>query len=170
MQPHLGADPFGHEVYGMLHLSAALACTVQGDHGGAREHGAEAAKVASRLGDNPGAFELFGPANVDVWRASFAVEAGNAGEALAYADAIQPRQLASGNRRAALMLEKARACAMLGRDADAVRELRQAERLSPAQVHHHPLIRELVSGMLSRARREAGGRDLRGLAWRMNLI
>ena len=68
------------------------------------------------------------------------------------------------------MLEKARACAMLGRYAGAARELRQAERLSPAQVHHHPLIRELVSDMLSRARREAGGRDLRGLAWRMNLI
>jgi transcriptional regulator with XRE-family HTH domain len=170
VQPHLGDDPFGHEVYGMLHLSSALACAVQGDHDGARAHGAEAAGAAARLGDQPGAFELFGPANVDVWRASFAVEAGNAAEALAYADGIQPRQLASGNRRAALMLEKARACVMLGRYPAAVRELRQAERLSPAQVHHHPLIRELVSDMLSRARREAGSRDLRGLAWRMNLI
>ena len=47
------------------------------------------------------------------------------------------------------MMEKARACAMLGRDADAVRELRQAERLSPAQVHHHPLIREMVTGTCS---------------------
>jgi hypothetical protein len=28
----------------------------------------------------------------------------------------------------------------------------------------------MVTGMLSRARREAGGRDLRGFAWRMNLI
>jgi len=32
------------------------------------------------------------------------------------------------------------------------------------------LIRELVTDLLNRARREAGGRDLRGLAWRMNLI
>ena len=46
--------------------------------------------------------------------------------------------------------------AMLGKDGAAVREVRQAERPSPAQVHHHPLIRELVSDMLSRARREAG--------------
>ena len=170
MQPYLGDDPFGHEVYGMLHLSSALACAVQGDHDGAREHGAEAAKVASDLGDRAEAFELFGPANVNVWRASFAVEAGNAAEALAYADAVVPLHLASGNRRAALMMEKARAYAMLGRDADAVRELRQAERLSPAQVHNYPLIRELITEMLSRARREAIGRDLRGLAWRMNLI
>ena len=59
---------------------------------------------------------------------------------------------------------------MLSKDAHAVRELRQAERLSPAQTRHHPLIRELVTDMLTRARRESGGRDLRGLAWRMNLI
>jgi hypothetical protein len=95
---------------------------------------------------------------VDVWRASFAVEAGTAAEALTYAEAVEPRQLASSNRRAALKLEKARAFAMLGQDADAVREMRQAERLSPAQVRHHPLIRELITDMLSRARREAGGR------------
>jgi transcriptional regulator with XRE-family HTH domain len=170
LQAHIGDDPFAHEVYGMLHLSAALACAVQDDHDGARAHGAEAAEAAARLGERPDAFELFGPANVDVWRASFAVEAGNAEEALTYADAIEPRELASGNRRAALRLEKARAYAMLGRDAEAVGEIRRAERLSPAQVHHHPLIRELVTDMLSRARREAAGRDLRGVAWRMNII
>src|SRR6266566_263399 len=170
LQPYLGDDSFAHQVYGMLHLSAGLACAVQGDHSGARSHGTEAAQVALPLGDRPDAFELFGPANVSVWRASLAVEAGNAEEALAHADNVEPRVLASGNRRAALRLEKARAYAMLGKDTDAVREMRQAERLSPAQIHHHPLIRELVSDMLARARREAGGRDLRGLAWRMNLI
>ena len=170
LQPHIGDNQFAHDVYGMLHLSAALACAVQGDHDGAAEHGAEAAGVAGRLGDRPDAFELFGPSNVAVWRASFAVEAGNAEEALTYADMVEPRRLASNNRRAALRLEKARAYAMLGKDADAVQEMRQAERLSPAQTHHHPLIRELVTDMLVRARREAGGRDLRGLAWRMNLI
>ncbi len=169
LEPHIGDDPFAHEVYGMLRLSAALACAVQGDHGGARTHSAEAARVAGPLGDRPDAFEVFGPANVGVWRTCLAVEAGNAEEALAHADAVQPSQLASNNRRAALHLEKARACAMLGKDADAVLELRQAEHLSPAQTRYHPLIRELVTDMLTRARREAGGRDLRGLAWRMNL-
>ena len=170
LQPHVGDDRFASEVYGMLHLSAALACAVQGDHGGAGAHGGEAAEIAGRLGDRPDAFELFGPSNVGVWRVSFAVEAGNAEDALAYADTVDPRQLASGNRRAALGLEKARACAMLGKDAEAVREMRQAERLSPVQTRQNPLIRELVTDMLTRARREAGGRDLRGLAWRMGLV
>jgi transcriptional regulator with XRE-family HTH domain len=170
LQPHTAGSRFAREVYGMLHLSAALACAVQGDHGGAGAHGAEAAEVAARLGERPDSFELFGPANAGVWRASLAVEAGNAEEALACASSVEPRELASGNRRAALRLEKARAYAMLGRDTDAVREMRQAERLSPAQVHHHPLIRELVRGMLSRSHRGTAGRDLRGLAWRMNII
>jgi transcriptional regulator with XRE-family HTH domain len=169
-EPHIGDDPFAHQAYGMLRLSAALACAIQDDHRGAAEQAAEAAMLAGRDGEQPAAWELFGPANVGVWRTSLAVEAGEAEAALTYADQVEPRDLASHNRRAGLRLEKARAYAMLGKDADAVREMRQAERISPAQTRNNPLIRELVKDMLSRARREAGGRDLRGIAWRMNLI
>lgn len=164
-EPHIGDDPFAHQVYGMLRLSSALACQVDGDHGAARDHAEEAARIAGPLGDDPGAFEVFGPANVGVWRTSLAVEAGEPGKALDHAARVEPRALASGNRRAALCIEKARAHAMLGHDGGAVRELRAAERLSPQQVHRAPLIRELVRDLLDRA----GGRDLRGLAWRMNL-
>ena len=169
-EPYAGDDRMSREVYGMLRLSAALACAVNGDHQGAEEHGTEAARIAEPLGDRPEAFELFGPANVGVWRTSLTVEAGNAEGALAHAAKVEPRMLASGNRRAALRLEKARAKAMLGDDGDAITELRAAERLSPAQVRNNPLVREMVARMLDSARREAGGRDLRGLAWRMGLV
>lgn len=169
-EPHIGDDLFAHQVYGMLRLSAALACAVQNDHDGAAEHAAEAAALAVRDGEQPGAWELFGPANVGVWRTGLAVEAGQAEAALTYADQVEPRDLASHNRRAGLRLEKARAYAMLGKAPEAVQELRQAERISPAQTRNNPLIRELVRDLLSRARREKGERDLRGLAWRMNLI
>lgn len=166
VERHIGHGRFAREVYGMLRLSAALACEVDGDHGGARQNAAEAARMAAPIGDSPDAWELFGPANVGVWRTSLAVEAGEPGEALTYADQVNPRALASGNRRAALHIERARAHAMLGHDAQAVRELRQAERLSPQQVHNHPLVRELIADLLT----HAPGRDLRGLAWRMNLV
>ncbi len=169
LEPHIGDDTFAHDVLGMLHLSSALACAVQGDHAGAEAHGAEAARLAEPLGDRPDAWEMFGPSNVGIWRTSLAVEAGNAEEALTYANGVDPRNLVSRNRHAALVLEKARALALMKQDAAAVRELRHAERLSAAQVHHHPLIRELVSDMLERARRQAGGRDLQGLAWRMGI-
>jgi hypothetical protein len=73
-EPQIGDDTFSREIYGMLRLSAALACAVEGDHQGAADHGAEAARIAKPLGDRPDAFELFEPANVpattsDRWRA-----------------------------------------------------------------------------------------------------
>lgn len=170
LEPHIGDDALAHQVYGMLRLTAALACSVQGNHAGAADHVAEAARIAAPLGDRPAAFGRFGPANVGVWRTSLLVEAGNAGEALACADQARPAMLASNLRRAGLEIERARAHAMLGRDAEAIASLRQAERLSPVMVPHNAMARELVADMLTRARREAGGRDLRGLAWRMNLI
>jgi transcriptional regulator with XRE-family HTH domain len=169
IEPVVDGNPFAHQVHGMLRLSAALACAVQGDHAGAAEQGAEAARIAAPMADDPGAYELFGPSNVGVWRASLAVEAGNAEAALRFADKVRPRALASGNRRAALKIERARALAMLGRrdaDGEAITELRLAERMSPAQVHGSPLLREMVRDLLDRA----AGRDLRGLAWRMGVI
>lgn len=166
IEPHIGDNLFGRQVYGMLRLTSALACAIDGDHRGAADHAAEAARLADPLGDDPGAFELYGPANVGVWRTSLAVEAGEPADALTFAEAVNPRALSSNNRRAALLMEKARAHTMLGHDAEAVHELRRAERLSPQQVRNDRLIREAVREMLERA----GGRDLRGLAWRMNLI
>lgn len=169
LEPVIGDDRFGREVYGMVRLSAALATAVQGDHQGAADQAAEAAKVAQPLGDRPDAWEVFGVANTGVWRTSLAVEAGNAEQAMEFASRVEPHALASGNRRAALGMERARALVMLGRPGDAVSELYRAERLSPAQVRNSPLIRELVVQLLDRARREAGGRELRGLAWRMGV-
>ena len=77
------------------------------------------------------------------------------------------RARSSANRRAALRMEKARALSMLGpgHDGEAVAELRAAERLSPAQVHNHPMIRDQVAHML----RRASGSELQGLAWRMGV-
>jgi transcriptional regulator with XRE-family HTH domain len=170
MEPLAGTSQMGREVYGMLRLSAALACSVQGDHAGAAEQGAEAARVASGMEDRADAFELFGPANCGVWLTSLQVEAGNAEKALAHAATVNPGMLASNNRRGALKVEKARAHAMLNQPQLAIAELRAAERLSSAQVLGAPLVRELVGFMLVKARREAGGRELRGLAWRMGIL
>jgi tetratricopeptide (TPR) repeat protein len=169
-EQHAGQSRMAREVYGMLRLSAALACAVDGNHEAAEEHGAEAARIAEPLGDRADAWELFGVSNAGVWRTSMAVEAGNAERALEYADRVRPQSLASNNRRGALALEKGRAHAMRGDTGKAVAAFRAAERLSPAQVRNSPLLRELIGHMLNVARREAGGRELRGLAWRMGLI
>ena len=44
-----------------------------------------------------------------------------------------------------------------------------AERLAPRWTYHDVLVRETVAGLLRQGRRDAGGRELRGLAWRMGL-
>jgi hypothetical protein len=50
-----------------------------------------------------------------------------------------------------------------------VRVLLHAERLAPQRVRHEVLVREAVAGLWRQARRDAGDRELRGLAWRMGI-
>lgn len=167
LEPHIGDDPFAHQVHGMLRLSAALANQVTGDHDEARRQAAEAADLAARFEtpDDPNAWELFGVSNVGVWRTMLAVEAGDAGEAMRISDQVNTSALASKNRKAALAMDRFRALHQLGRDKLAGRELQKAEKLSPAQVRYSPMVREAVRDM-------ATVRDpiLRGVAWRMGVI
>lgn len=167
LEPHIGDDPFAHQVHGMLRLSAALANQVSGDHDEAKRQAEEAADLAARFEtpDDPQAWELFGVSNVGVWRTMLAVESGDAGEALRISDQVNTNALASKNRKAALAMDRFRALHMLGRDKLAGRELQKAERLSPAQVRHSPMVREAVRDM-------ATVKDpvLRGVAWRMGVI
>ncbi|MEU6712360.1 XRE family transcriptional regulator [Nonomuraea sp. NPDC046802] len=166
VEPHIGDDRQAQEIYGMLRLSAALACQIRGDHGGADDCAKEAERIAARTGEHMDAWQWFGPANVGVWRTALAVEAGEPARALDYAARVVPEALPSQIRRASLRIEKARAYAMLDQSRQASIELRQAERQDAPRTHSDPFARELVADLLPKP----GGRDLRGLAWRMNLI
>lgn len=170
LEPHLDGDRTAWQVYGMLNLSAALACEVGKNPAGARDHVGEAAQAADRLGEDEQAWQWFGPANVKSWQVTFAVEAGEPERALELAADANRREAAlTKSRRAGVAIESAKAHAMLRHDAQAVQLLRRAERLVPAQVHRNAIVRDLVAHMQARARREAGGRELRGLAWRMGI-
>jgi transcriptional regulator with XRE-family HTH domain len=169
----VAADARAQEVYGMLRLTAALAAQVRGDAAESAAQAAEAARVAQVHGERPdawAAWEYFGPANVRVWRTTLAVEAGEPARALEFAAAADMRALPPG-RQAALLLDSARAHHQLGRahHRQAVAALRQAEQLAPVRMRASPWARELVEVMLGRSRREAGGRELRALAYRMGL-
>ncbi len=56
-----------------------------------------------------------------------------------------------------------------GKQREAVKALRTAERLAPQMVRANPMVRDTVATMLNRARAQAGDRDLRGLAYRMGI-
>jgi len=158
------------QVYGMLHLSAALASAVTGQVDRACGHVAEAAETASRTGDGTFAGLYFGPRNVGVWRVALAIELGEPGRVPELARAVDVAAIPSAGRQATFYGDVGRGLASIrGREAQAVEALRRAERLAPQRVRTSPFVRETVTDLMRRARRDAGGRELRGLAYRMGL-
>jgi hypothetical protein len=47
--------------------------------------------------------------------------------------------------------------------------LRRAELISPHRIQHGPVVREVLAELLARSRRDATGRELRGMAYRAGL-
>jgi hypothetical protein len=52
---------------------------------------------------------------------------------------------------------------------EAIAALRTAEHLAPQRVRANPFVRETVTDLLRRPRRDAVGRELRGMAYRMGI-
>ncbi|MFL6147661.1 MAG: helix-turn-helix domain-containing protein [Pseudonocardiaceae bacterium] len=165
------ATPDGQQLAGMLAFTSSLVAAAQ-------RHDAEvsaplelAADLAQRTGEGNAYWFGFGPTNVGVWRMVVALEAGDHAQAAAIAEQLDPQRIPSPQRRAAYWADYGRALARLrGRREDATRALRRAELISPARVHRHPFVRETLAELLSRARRDAAGRELRGIAFRAGLL
>jgi transcriptional regulator with XRE-family HTH domain len=165
--PRTSSD--GLQVFGMLRLTQALAATTTGV-GDPHAALAEAREVAEHTGQGTAFWFMFGPANVAQWTMDITLERGDPAAAVAVAEALDPRDILVGSRRAAYWIHYGVALAQLrGRDLDALAALRQAERLAPDRVYNSPRVRDLIVTMLHRARRTAGSRDLRGLAHRIGV-
>ncbi|MDQ3761566.1 MAG: hypothetical protein M3460_07645 [Actinomycetota bacterium] len=101
---------------------------------------------------------------------TIALEAGDHAQAVAVAERLDPRRIPSPQRRAAYWADYGRALAkMRGRRDDAVWALRRAELISPARVHRHPFTRQVLAELITHSRRDAVGRELRGMAYRAGL-
>lgn len=159
----------GLEVFGMLRLTQALTATTTGagDPGAALS---EAREVATHTGQGIAFWFMFGPANVAQWEMDMALERGEPDAAVATAETLDPRGILVDSRRAAYWIHYGIALAqMRGRDPDAIAALRNAEHLAPDRVHNSPRVRDLIVVMLQRTRRNAGSRDLRGMAHRIGV-
>ena len=157
---------------GMLHLSAAKAAGAQADHDTAATHLTEASALAARLGSEVGSWAhlWFGPTNVGIWKTSIALERSEPGQALHAAKTVHPELLPSLSRQAQFWVEVGRALAVEKKTREqAVRVLLRAEQLAPQFLRNNPPVRETVTGLLRQTRRDAGGRELRGLAWRLGV-
>ncbi|WP_158887920.1 helix-turn-helix domain-containing protein [Amycolatopsis anabasis] len=160
----------GLVVTGMLTLTSSLLAAARGDDGARLAPLDEAAALAERV-EGPEPWFGFGPSNVGLWRLSVALESGDHSGAARIAERdVNPDELPSDFRRAAYWVNYGRALAKLPKRRDkAVVALRKAEQISPARVHRNPLARETLADLLARAKRDAVGRELRGMAHRSGL-
>jgi len=160
------------QAYGMLHLSAALAASAQAESATAATHLQEASALAARMDTEVGTWAhlWFGPTNVGIWKTSLALEIGEHGQALEAAKTVHPELLPGGVRQAEFWAEVGRALVATKKTREkGVRVLLHAEQLAPQLIRTDVFVRETVADLLRQARRDAGGRELRGLAWRMGV-
>ncbi|MGI8311425.1 helix-turn-helix domain-containing protein [Saccharopolyspora hattusasensis] len=159
------------ETRGMAHLTAALAKAAQGDADTAQMHLTEARELAELIEADvsPWMQTNFGRTNVGIWRVSIGLELGDGGKAMEIAQTVHPEGV-SQSRRAAYWIDYGRALlAERNTRHQGVAALLRAETLAPQKVRTNVFVREAVSGPLASAPRDAWGRDLRGLAWRLGL-
>lgn len=158
------------QLYGMHHLTSAFACAVLGDPDECRSHLDEATHLAERLGECDDFDLYFGPTNVGIWRTAIGVELGEAGKVAEYVSAINPAVIRSVGRRASMYADLGRGLSQeRGQERRALTAIRQAEELAPQWVPSDPVLRDIVTGLLDRAKAAAGGEELSGLAWRMGI-
>jgi transcriptional regulator with XRE-family HTH domain len=172
LELHVNDAP-GRHVLGMLNLTAALAAASVQRSDNALDRLNEAARIARHVPDTPMAnWQSFSTTNVNIWRVTVGVERGETGGRMlemaegVTLDSLEPRS----SRRADFCADVGRGLAREPRTrGQAIRWLRRAEEAAPQRIRNSAAVRESVSYLLNRARAEAGGRELRGMAARMGI-
>ncbi|MGW5644877.1 helix-turn-helix domain-containing protein [Saccharopolyspora sp. NPDC003752] len=158
------------QLAGSLTLASSLVSAArkdQAERSAALEHAAE---LADRTGETNLLGFGFGPSNVAVWRMQGALEVADHIEAAAIAESVNADALTVRARQAVYWREYGRALARLPKQRDAaVMMLRRAEQISPEHVHRHPFTCSTLAELVAKAKRDAVGRELRGMAYRADL-
>jgi tetratricopeptide (TPR) repeat protein len=152
-------------MWGALTLQRALIAAHLGDAAAAYGFLDRARPVAEQVGQGRNDYNTeFGPANLAPYEIAVAVELGDAGRALRAAGTVDASAL-SAERRARMLIDLARAHAQRRQVGEAVAALRQAEDLTPEQVHAHALVRQVVADLL--AMQNPPGAELAALSVRV---
>jgi transcriptional regulator with XRE-family HTH domain len=163
-------SPESMQLAGMLALCRSLVAAADkrpADVDAALDYADE---LAQRTGEGNAYWLGFGPTNVALWRMAAVLEAGDHERTVTIAERVNPRMHPNRSRQVAYWIDYGRALARLrGRHDDAVKALRRAEVLSPLHTLRNPFVREVLGELLVRSRRDAVGRELRGMAYRAGL-
>jgi transcriptional regulator with XRE-family HTH domain len=164
-------DPRARQAYGMLHLNAAMAAAALRKPDDAYAHLSEAQEML-RATEGSGDFAdmHFGPANWTTWRVAVGVELGEGPKVSEHADRSHVAELPAAERRGMFYGDLARGLAQDKTTREqAVATLRRAEEAAPQRIRTNPHMRELVTDLMRRAKREAVSRELHGMAYRMGI-
>jgi hypothetical protein len=138
---------------GALHLVAVVAEARRRDWWAARDRLSKHARPAARqAGEGNVMWTVFGPTNVRLHEVSIEMEAGEAGEALRMADAVNTGDLPSTERSFTFTLEVTRCYDLRREDAAVLLHLLELEQLAPEDLARVAMGRDLVLGLVRRAR------------------
>lgn len=169
LEPHVGDDPAALRMYGMTHLTTALWAARADQRDIAVMHLAEAEEVAGRLGEDGEWFDIvFGPNQVRIHRVGIAAQLGEGDRAPDLARAVDTAAVPAVHQ-AMLAANVGHGLGQARRGDDAVRALRQAERIAPQRMRTSQHVRSLVMALLGQRMRPASLRELRGLAYRVGI-
>ncbi len=112
---------------------------------------------------------VFGPVNVALHAMSLEMETGEAAQALRLADDIDASVLPSLERKTTFALEVARCYEQRRDDPGVLVHLTNAESTGPEDMRYNVMARELVQGLLKRAR-PTYAPQVRALAERVGLL
>jgi transcriptional regulator with XRE-family HTH domain len=170
LQPALDRDLGSASLFGALWLVAAVAAARTGDAWTARERLRQHARPTAALtGESNVLWTVFGPLNIGQHAVSVEMETGEASEALRLADDIDVSRSPSIERRVTLALDLARCYDQRHDDAGVLLYLQSAEQESSEDLRYNLLARELVRGLLRRARPSLAPK-VRDLAGRIELV
>lgn len=155
---------------GALWLVSAVAAVRNNDPWTARDRLRENALPAARAtGDANVMWTVFGPTNVALHAVSVEMEMGEASEALRLADDIDVSRTPSLERKTTFALEVARCYEQRRDDPGVFLHLVNAEATGPEDMRYNTLARDLVQGLLKRAR-PTYAPQVRALAERIDLL
>jgi transcriptional regulator with XRE-family HTH domain len=154
----LQQDGSGEELralHGHVLLQAAMAAAVSGDDATVAALIGEARDLTRFVSGGTNHYRLaFGPVNVTLHEVAAMVALGENGRAVQVADSLggDGVRLLRRERRAALMVDTARACSQAGRRDEAVRRLLAAEETAAPEVRCRPVAQATIADLLHRSR------------------
>jgi hypothetical protein len=168
--PALPGDHESLQVSGSMMLARSWVASVADQRADATAALDAATELAHRTGQGNAFGLAFGPIEVAMWRVLALIEVGDHEQAVAVAETMNRDAHPLRSRQANAWVTYARALAgVRGRHKDAVTALKRAEEIHPLEVQRNQRSRDLLAKLVTTARHDAVGVELRRMVYRAGL-